>query len=109
MKRVYDDLRSQFTKFTEILDKEITGDAREAVAQALFDQIPDNAEFEDLPLQKISNSENVGGVRLTRNNSRKFGEVPGFETCAPKQMNKQKAIKLLPKLMYKFMHIEKPV
>jgi len=51
-----------------------------------------------LPLQKISNSENVGGVTLTRTRSKKIGEVPGFEVCMPKKIS-EKAVNMLPRLI----------
>jgi len=46
----------------------------------------------------------MGGIPLMRTRSRKNGELPGFETYSPKKIS-EKAIKDLPSLISKFMHI----
>ena len=70
----------------------------------MFDLIADTAEFEDAPQVAMSNSEQIGGVRLTRNNSKKLGEVPGFE--GKRGISKSKVNTHFDKLICKFMGLD---
>lgn len=103
MENQHKSLISRFKYLTEILNREVTGESRMNLAQKLFEEIPDATDFEDIPKVVLSNSENVGGPRLTRKNSRKFvGDVPGFESSV-RLLSKQKANEKFKELLNKFM------
>jgi hypothetical protein len=69
---------------------EVTGDVRFNLAKRLYEDIPNKADFEDIPKDIRSNSENIGGPRLTRKTSRRAGDLPGYgDTIGT--LSKQKA------------------
>lgn len=86
------------------MHEEVTGDVRYNLAQKLYEQIPNKAEFEDLPKDIRHNSENIGAPRLTRKTSRRLGDVPGFgEEIGT--LSKQKAQEKFRELLFKFMRL----
>lgn len=95
---------ARFAKFVRIVDTEVSGAQREKVAQQLFEGIADTAEFEDAPQVALSNSEQIGGKRLTRKTSHRMGEVPGFE--GKRGLAKGKVNTHFDKLIYKYMNLE---
>ena len=98
------DLIARFKYLTEIMNKEVTGDVRFNLAQKLYEQIPNKADFEDLPKDIRHNSENIGGPRLTRKTSRRLGDVPGFSEEVS-TLSKQKAQEKFKELLFKFMRL----
>lgn len=70
---------NQFKQFTEIVNQEVKGEARYAIAQRMFEMIPDTTEFEDAPATSVFNSEPGAPGLQRRRSGRHAGLLAGDE------------------------------